>query len=107
MKSHGCDEKLVLFSGDLLSPSRLSRFFKGHQFVEVFNELNVQVTCLGNHDVFDYGAENLRKFIVDSNERARVTERKINTWLMANFYIETGQSDFGPIAGLAPTHVIK
>ena len=26
MKRHGCDKKLVLFSGDLLSPSLLSNF---------------------------------------------------------------------------------
>ena len=86
MKAHGCDEKLVLFSGDLLSPSLLSRFFKGHQFVEVFDKLNVRATCLGNHDVFDFGAQNLKDFIAASDERRKKKKREPNKWLMANFY---------------------
>jgi 5'-nucleotidase len=54
MEQHGSKTKLVLFSGDLFNPSTLSTFFKGSQLVEVFNRLNVKVTCLGNHDL-DHG----------------------------------------------------
>ncbi len=50
MEQHGSQSKLVLFSGDLFCPSNLSTFFKGSQIIEVFNRLNVKVTCLGNHD---------------------------------------------------------
>ena len=70
MKKHGCERKLVLFSGDLLSPSLLSHFHQGKQFVEVFNALNVQASCLGNHDVFDYGVKNFLEFIEESNKLA-------------------------------------
>ena len=87
MKKHGCDQKLVLFSGDLLSPSLLSHFKRGHQFVEVFNALNVQVSCLGNHDVFDYGVDNFLEFDRLSRVLAFETKRNPNTWLMANFFV--------------------
>ena len=87
MKDAGCEEKLVLFSGDLLSPSHLSLFKEGHQFVEVFNALNVRVSCIGNHDVFDYGTRNFLDFIEASSRLANATQRKGNTWLMANFRI--------------------
>ena len=87
MKEHGCDKKLVLFSGDLLSPSYLSLFKKGHQFVEVFNALNVRVSCIGNHDVFDFGTRNFLDFIKASHPKGEAKEKKRNTWLMANFKI--------------------
>ena len=53
-KQRNMEQKLVLFSGDLFSPSRLSTHLKGEQMVKVFNKLNVQVSCLGNHDL-DFG----------------------------------------------------
>jgi 2',3'-cyclic-nucleotide 2'-phosphodiesterase (5'-nucleotidase family) len=105
MKQHGSERKLVLFSGDLLAPSLLSEFFYGMQFVEVFNALNVQVSCLGNHDVFDYGVNNFKEF--DCRSRALVdettdkTKRKYNHWLMANCFLEKKA-----IANLAGTHII-
>ena len=62
MKQHGSQDKLVLFSGDLFAPSSLSTFFKGSQIIEVFNRLNVAVTCLGNHDT-DFGIEKMKELI--------------------------------------------
>ena len=61
-EQNGCKEKLVLFSGDLFSPSMLSTYFKGQQIIAVFNRLNVSVTCLGNHDT-DFGLETMTALI--------------------------------------------
>lgn len=44
-------EKLVLFSGDLFFPSILSSHFYGEQMIMPFNELNVDVSCIGNHEL--------------------------------------------------------
>jgi 2',3'-cyclic-nucleotide 2'-phosphodiesterase (5'-nucleotidase family) len=77
------------------------------QFVEVFNALNVQVSCVGNHDVFDYGVDNFLKFIRLSKELAIETKRKTNTWLMANFFVKKDQGERKPIADLAGTHIIE
>ena len=77
------------------------------QFVEVFNALNVQVSCLGNHDVFDYGVDNFLKFIRLSKELDIDTKRKTtNTWLMANFFVKKDQGERKAIADLAGTHII-
>jgi len=49
-------EKLVAFSGDLFFPSRMSTLFEGEQMVAPFNLMNVNVSCLGNHEL-DMGLE--------------------------------------------------
>jgi len=54
IESRRTAQHLVLFSGDLFSPSNLGTHFKGEQMIEIFKRLNVAVTCLGNHDT-DYG----------------------------------------------------
>lgn len=81
----GKDEKLVLFSGDLFSPSHLSTHLKGEQMVEVFNSLNVQVACLGNHDL-DFGIAKMKDL---------VSKTLPCNWLMSNINVD-GQ----PIGGL-------
>jgi 2',3'-cyclic-nucleotide 2'-phosphodiesterase (5'-nucleotidase family) len=110
MKNHGCNEKLVLFSGDLLSPSTISMFRQGMQMVEIFNTLKVRATCLGNHDIFDYGSKALRNFIHVSNEMAEREGREANKWLMANFRVTTTNDEeetlSNPLAGLEGTHII-
>lgn len=105
MEKYGSDHKLVLFSGDLLSPSSLSLHFEGHQFVEVFDRLNVRVSCLGNHDVFDFGEENLKKFINKSKPPGEPT-KKFNNWLMANFYVKNDDTEERPIADLPATFIL-
>ena len=107
MKERKCDQKLVLFSGDVLSPSLLSTYVKGMQFVEVFCALNVQVSCIGNHDVFDYGVDNFLEFDRASRAFAEEKTRIPNTWLMANFFLEKGQKEKKAIADLAGTHIIE
>ena len=43
-----------MFSGDLFFPSNLSTYFEGSQMILPFNRMNVDISCLGNHD-FDHG----------------------------------------------------
>ena len=68
-------QKLVLFSGDLFSPSHLSTFLKGEQMVKVFNSLNVAVSCLGNHDL-DFGIERMKELTT-----------KTGKWLLSNLNV--------------------
>lgn len=49
-------DPLVLFSGDIFSPSKLSNTMKGKQMIQFFNLFKVDVSCLGNHDL-DFGIE--------------------------------------------------
>ena len=51
-------EYLTLFSGDLLGPSLISTMFEGEQMVTSFNKCNVDVACIGNHDL-DFGIEQM------------------------------------------------
>ena len=67
-------EKLVLFSGDLFYPSNLSNFYKGKQMIMPFNRMNVDISCLGNHEL-DNGCENAKQLIAETN----------CPWIMSNF----------------------
>ena len=58
MKSFNHLDPMVLFSGDVFSPSQLSNFFHGKQMAKLLNELNITCSVLGNHD-FDFGLEAL------------------------------------------------
>lgn len=49
--AHRNDKTLTLFSGDVFSPSLLSQTYKGEQMVVPINSLNIDVACLGNHDL--------------------------------------------------------
>ncbi len=76
---------LVLFAGDLLSPSVMSNAFQGKQMVEALNRLGVDYATLGNHE-FDFGIDVLKQRIQESNF----------TWLTSNILdSSTGK----PIAG--------
>ena len=86
MKEHGMDQKLVLFSGDLFSPSTISTHFKGEQMVEVYKKLNVKVSCLGNHDT-DYGLAKMSELIAKTK----------TPWLMANLFYEDGRTRIGDL----------
>ena len=87
-------EKLVLFSGDLFYPSNLSNFYKGKQMIKPFNRMNVDISCLGNHEL-DNGCENAKQLIAETN----------CPWIMSNF-LEIDQ-DCQPILGLAPYHIME
>ncbi|XP_026728619.1 uncharacterized protein LOC113494469 isoform X2 [Trichoplusia ni] len=64
---------LVLFSGDIFSPSMLSTFTKGEQMVPVLNEIGTHCAVFGNHD-FDFGLEVLSGLVAQCNF----------PWLMSN-----------------------
>ena len=63
MRQHGSEDKLVLFSGDLFGPSLHSIFVEGEQMVEVLNRSNVDVSCMGNHEL-DFGIERMQELIL-------------------------------------------
>ncbi|GFF49434.1 hypothetical protein IFM58399_08553 [Aspergillus lentulus] len=49
---------LVIFSGDVFSPSLEASLLKGEHMVPFLNHLNVDIACYGNHD-FDFGEKRL------------------------------------------------
>ncbi|XKL59322.1 hypothetical protein PGB90_000338 [Kerria lacca] len=92
IKSFSHLKPLVLFSGDIFSPSLLSTFTKGEQMSQILNEVGTHCAVFGNHD-FDFGLEILAE---------RVAETKF-PWLMSNvFDNETGR----PLGDGKITHVI-
>jgi 2',3'-cyclic-nucleotide 2'-phosphodiesterase (5'-nucleotidase family) len=56
---------LLLFAGDLISPSVESSVFKGAQLIAGFNHLGVDAAVFGNHE-FDYGPAELQKRVGES-----------------------------------------
>ncbi len=56
---------LLLFAGDLISPSVESSVFKGAQLIAGMNQLQVDAATFGNHE-FDYGPEELAKRVRES-----------------------------------------
>ena len=62
MKRNGCEKKIVSFGGDLFNPSLMSYLYKGDQMIDVFNQLNVKVSCLGNHDL-DFGIARMEELV--------------------------------------------
>lgn len=56
---------LLLFAGDLISPSVESSVFKGTQLIDAMNLLDVDAATFGNHE-FDYGPEELAKRVRES-----------------------------------------
>ncbi|XP_054168581.1 mannosylglucosyl-3-phosphoglycerate phosphatase-like [Oppia nitens] len=69
-----CDP-LVLFSGDIISPSIMSTFTKGEQMIPVLNALGINCAVFGNHE-FDFGVDYLNSFMQRTNF----------PWLMSNVY---------------------
>ncbi|KAL4253855.1 5'-nucleotidase family protein [Abortiporus biennis] len=65
-REDGKREGLVLFSGDVFSPSVESSVTRGSHMVPVMNELHIDVSMTGNHD-FDFGFPHLSKLIQDTH----------------------------------------
>ncbi len=57
---------LFIGNGDDLAPSVLSSVFGGEHMIEILNASPIDVNTLGNHE-FDFGPENLRERIEDSD----------------------------------------
>lgn len=55
-------DPMILFSGDIISPSFMSTFTKGEQMIPVLNDIGVHCAVFGNHE-FDYGVDNLIDFV--------------------------------------------
>ncbi|KAF6765023.1 flagellar associated protein [Ephemerocybe angulata] len=62
----GRPDGLLLFSGDVFSPSVESSVTRGSHMVPVLNELGIDVTVTGNHD-FDFGYPHLTTLLADVN----------------------------------------
>jgi 5'-nucleotidase len=75
-----------LFSGDFFFPSNLSTFFEGKQMIKPFNRLNINASCLGNHEL-EIGIEHGAELIKQTN----------CPWLMSNL-VELDK-DSKPVAG--------
>ena len=76
-RSEGVD-CLTVFSGDLLSPSLISSMFEGEQMVPSFNKCNVEVACIGNHDL-DFGIEQMDKVLKQTMQPEGNCQ-----WIMSN-----------------------
>jgi 2',3'-cyclic-nucleotide 2'-phosphodiesterase (5'-nucleotidase family) len=74
---------LLLFPGDLISPSLESSVFKGAQLIEALNLLRVDAASPGNHE-FDYGADEFAK---------RIRESRF-AWLASNVTVAPGVRGF-------------
>ncbi len=82
---------LLLFAGDLISPSVESSVFKGAQLIDGMNQLKVDAATFGNHE-FDYGPEELVK---------RVRESRF-PWVVSNVF----SPDLRPFPGVKPWLVL-
>ncbi|KAF5354820.1 hypothetical protein D9756_005700 [Leucocoprinus leucothites] len=72
-RADGHKEGLIVFSGDLFSPSIESSQTRGGHMPPIINALGVDVACPGNHE-FDMGVPQLNKLI----------ERTTFPWLFSN-----------------------
>ncbi|XP_037941290.1 snake venom 5'-nucleotidase-like [Teleopsis dalmanni] len=92
IRSFADQDPLILFSGDIFSPSVLSIFTQGEQMVPVLNRLGTHCAVFGNHD-FDHGLDVLVELIKKTNF----------PWLMSNVVDnETGR----PLGGGKISHFI-
>ncbi|KAI0371748.1 Metallo-dependent phosphatase [Pilatotrama ljubarskyi] len=66
LRPDGKRDGLVLFSGDVFSPSVESSVTRGSHMVPVMNAIGPDVSLTGNHD-FDFGYPHLSKLIQDTN----------------------------------------
>ncbi|KAJ7684723.1 Metallo-dependent phosphatase-like protein [Mycena polygramma] len=89
----GKRDGLVLFSGDVFSPSVESSVTRGSHMVPVINELGPDVSVAGNHD-FDFGYPHLLKLI----------ESTTFPWLLSNI-IDTTTSRVPK--GLHDFHILE
>lgn len=66
---------LVLFSGDIFSPSTLGSITKGKHMIPFFENFKIDAAMVGNHD-FDYGIE---RFV-------ELKEKSGCPWLFTNVF---------------------
>lgn len=78
------ESTLRLFSGDIFSPSPLSKFCKGDQFIPFLQKLKLHAAVIGNHEV-DNGEEN---FI-------RLQKKSELAWLCSNCKSRSHKKNLG------------
>ncbi|KAI9286286.1 Metallo-dependent phosphatase-like protein [Umbelopsis sp. AD052] len=66
LESKGYADPMVLFSGDVFSPSTESSITRGKHMPAVLNQFSIDVACAGNHD-FDFGVPQLQKLLKMTN----------------------------------------
>ncbi|OAF69336.1 hypothetical protein A3Q56_02862 [Intoshia linei] len=93
LKSQKHLNPLIIFSGDVLSPSLISRVTRGEHMVGVLNSCDVDVAVYGNHE-FDYGIEHLHDIVVQFKF----------PWLMSNILDNYTQKN---LADGASYHIIE
>ncbi len=81
---------ISIFGGDLAGGTLFGSFYHGHPMVEAFNLIPIDYANFGQHD-FDFGAENTRKLIDESEFQ----------WLTSNLKTSNGKS----FSGL-PSHIL-
>lgn len=72
----------------------MSNHFNGEQMIEPFNMLNVDVSCIGNHDI-DMGIDHASRLMQKTN----------CPWVLSNI-VETDK-DGKPLCGAEPFKVIE
>ncbi|CAD7014715.1 uncharacterized protein LOC101459616 isoform X1 [Ceratitis capitata] len=93
IKSFAHLNPLILFSGDIFSPSMLSTFTQGEQMIPVLSKTGTHCAVFGNHD-FDHGLDVLTSLIKKTDF----------PWLMSNVVDkETGR----PLGGGKKFHIIS
>ncbi|BEJ13733.1 hypothetical protein CspHIS471_0309070 [Cutaneotrichosporon sp. HIS471] len=65
-QENGTRDGLVLFAGDVFSPSVESSVTRGSHMVPILNALQLDAACIGNHD-FDFGYPHMTKLVGDTN----------------------------------------
>ncbi|CAI2363335.1 unnamed protein product [Moneuplotes crassus] len=75
---------LVLFSGDIFAPSKLSQTMKGKQMIPFLDKVGIDVTCVGNHD-FDFGVY----------EFTLLKDKTNFPWLLSNVWDSKTKKIFG------------
>lgn len=76
-------EALVIFSGDVYSPSKESAMVKGEHMVPILNHLNIDIAMFGNHD-FDFGVDVLTHLSLQNNFPWLLSNLKIGSKLNEN-----------------------
>jgi 5'-nucleotidase len=77
-------EPMVLFSGDIYSPSKLSQTMRGMHMVPFLQKAKVTAACVGNHDL-DFGIDRFK-------ELKKETEFP---WLLTNVFVPGTKNPIG------------
>ncbi|DAA76892.1 TPA_exp: putative 5'-nucleotidase [Trichophyton benhamiae CBS 112371] len=95
-------QPLIIFSGDVFSPSTESSVLKGEHMVPVLNNLGIDLACYGNHD-FDFGESRLLELSGKTNF----------PWILSNVVHATPHKNpdshvrDGSLLALAQEYVVK